>query len=203
MNNKLIFVAGHPSGGTSCVAGILHHLGVNMGEIRLAPGTRGYVTFEDSRMTKCGAEGFRDFITARIAEGPGRAGLKGSATYWMADEEPSTLPIELLVVHRPLDDSIDSMLRLWTTNETRKARLAQEVNPMQFLRHRAEGIAGSRFGVKMLSSIIEPTLEVDYQTVVESPQMSVIQIQHAFDLGCPTESFQAAVRSVDPEMKHI
>jgi hypothetical protein len=50
---RLIVVLGTCSGGTSCVAGILHHLGVNMGRVSLDPSkARGYAQYEDADLNR-------------------------------------------------------------------------------------------------------------------------------------------------------
>lgn len=110
--DRLIFVLGTPSGGTSCVAGILHHLGVDMGNPLPEPGVRGYVTHEDRDVSdfieeRDGAEpamirqrlDLRAYLAHRRELQPsGRLGVKGSALWWLDDTDPASLPLDIVRV---------------------------------------------------------------------------------------------------------
>lgn len=128
MTNPGIYVCGTPRGGTSCVAGILHHLGVDMGEFDPV-GPDGYCTFEDKRASNykrplgrhagdsvltfmAGANSGRDFrayLAMREEEADGKPwGCKLGTIYPLSDPEPETLPLRWVFVDRPLETCIRS-----------------------------------------------------------------------------------------------
>ncbi|GAG08262.1 unnamed protein product, partial [marine sediment metagenome] len=122
--SKVIWVVGTPSGGTSAAAGILHHLGVDMGEPM--PTMRPYLTFEDRNGRRFdrptgedeavalvagpkGGRRFRDYLEWRLEQANGRlCGVKLGASYWMGDPDPATLPVRILKVNRPWESSVNS-----------------------------------------------------------------------------------------------
>lgn len=128
-DRKFIMVLGMPRGGTSLVAKMLIELGVNMGERFV--NSNYYPNWED----RCfqGAIGnwgmlqpdahraqsvrrVREYMEKRLREVDGPVGAKFpcisnlyGAEGWM------TLPIDVIYVHRPLEDVIESDLKNYTT----------------------------------------------------------------------------------------
>jgi hypothetical protein len=196
--NKVIWVVGVPNGGTSCVAGMLHHMGVDMGNVAAKPTRRPYRTFECRDRRQFGT--FREYLIARLEDGQ-RVGVKHSAASWVDDPHPETLPVQTLYVNRPLDDCIDSGLRLWTTD--RRESLMEYPNPMRFLIDRGGGIGQWHAAKELLRSVIEPTLEIDFYHILQSSFTAAIQIAHAFEIDAPADKVRKAANFVDPDMRHV
>ncbi len=172
MSNPGIYVCGTPRGGTSCVAGILHHLGVDMGQFK-PEGPDGYCTFEDTRAATftrpmgrypgdhvlaffAGADGFRDFrayLEMREYEAKGTPwGCKLGTNYPLSDPDPATLPVRWVFVDRPLEVSIRS-----------DAAKMKPENPVE----RAMQIAGYWAGKEWLKLLVSHAAEpIDYAPFV-------------------------------------
>jgi hypothetical protein len=194
--DRVIYVAGVPNGGTSCVAGILHHLGVDMGDILLEPRQRSYVTFEDRQFAAYKAPRFREYLEMRLENANGRrVGCKVAAWAWMEDPEPETLPIDVLIVRRPLEASMRSSMRLWT--EDRAEQLARQDHPRAFLADKVAGVGRAFAAVEMLSETIEPILEIDFAAIIQRPALSTGHIAAKLGLvGSVASDF------IDPSKVH-
>jgi hypothetical protein len=168
-----------------------------MGDVS-GTGNRAYPVFEDRAFGKYPEPGFRGYLLNRLAKGV-RCGVKCSASRWMADPNPTTLPVEVLRIHRPLEESLRSSRRLWT--EDRAHELAKEDHPTLFLAHRYAGLV--RLWAAVQEIPIKPTLELDFSHVLQSPLTSVTQITAAFNLEPTRRQVEAAVEFVDPGKIHV
>jgi hypothetical protein len=105
-NRKLIVIPAVPSSGTSALAGVLYHLGVDMGSFSLEQqeNTRGYEMFEDKGIalfcaryedrfqpmqphllgTKCR---WRHYVNHRLIESKGPIGCKLPAVLMLHDDD--------------------------------------------------------------------------------------------------------------------
>lgn len=116
----MIWVVGLPSGGTSVGAGVLHHLGVDMGNIATRIGPRGYLGYECRDLTEeVNARGrpipygelFRLFREYIIWRGP-NAGIKNAALMVLGlQDDVKALPVEILHVRRDVGETLRSDLR--------------------------------------------------------------------------------------------
>lgn len=213
MSNPIIYVLGVPSGGTSVVAGILHHLGVNMGNIYPGIDRRGYRTFE-CRSAKTflpaqrnivaeilagegGSRDFRSYLEWRIKDAGGDTpqGVKLGAAYWVGEPDPWTLPVRILRIHRPLEDSIESDARY-------QVQLRDDFTPEASV-FRSAQMGGYYQAANVLCGMIPPTLELDFEGVLVDPMDAIIHICHAFNLEPDEDQRQAATRFVDPEMRNV
>ena len=194
---RLICVAGTGSGGTSCVAGILHHLGVDMGRFMDRTGVRGYTTYEDTD-----AAGFRNGLILDIdayvqfrmaAEGPWPRGFKWNLnwTRWDVDD----LPLRIVHIRRPLEDSIASDRRIF-----------DQLSPDRALRavsERAGRVAQQWLLAHELAAGKNSVTALDFYPLLEERRLHVTALAAA--LGLPTEGarFNAAVRFVDAGKRHV
>lgn len=195
---KVIWVVGTPNGGTSCVAGILHHLGVDMGDVSLEPTNREYVVFEDRRLNEYKAKNFRGYLAMRInaAGGLRRVGVKCGAWYWMEDPSPETLPVQVVMVDRPVEDSMRSSLR-------RHHADTRPLNELQEVRHKVGGI-GEAWAAKVLLQLkIEPALRVEFRRLLADPRREVERIAARLRLDPRQSQLAQAADFVNPALRHI
>jgi hypothetical protein len=217
---KLIWIPAVPSSGTSCVAGILEALGVDMGA---APDyesrRRGYRMVEDIEV---GMFTFtpnapldsllnqrvrlREYINYRFFRAKrsgfeGRIGVKALATSWLYDLDPASLPVDVLDVHRPLEEAIVADTRRMAG---RKERDPNEDDATAFQHmNRAGGVAANWLAKLMLFDIHPPKLSVDFAMTVANPEKAVQAIVEAFDLEPTERQVEDAVRTVEPGRKSL
>lgn len=206
-HDRLIYVVGAPCSGTSLVAGMLHHLGVDMGEGHWLESSRPYPTFEDARCKEYVAEptpaqefimgggrDFRAYCEMRLREANGRpCGVKIGAAYWLGDPDPKTLPVRLVHVERPLEDAI---LSDWKYQVAEGREDSAESRIL-----RAAQMAGYWGAASSLCRFIRPTMGFEYASDLDLPDVFVEQACHyLFPTGSgPTaEQMDRAVDSVTP-----
>ena len=215
-SDRLIYIAGTPSGGTSAVAGALHHLGVDMGNYTLREHVRGYAMFEDTGMSdfKITPEGdrpiilrqrfrLREYIAFRQEhQRPGqRIGFKGSALYWLGEPDLDNLEADIVLVHRPLEHSILSDQRIWSIVPKRRDDIAP-LTTDEVIEH-AAGIAGAWSAKNQLRYAIAPAAEVKYYDLLTDPRMQLITLCHKLHLNPTDEQFTTAVQFIDPKMRNV
>ena len=209
---RLIWVPAVPSSGTSCVSGILHHLGVNMGKVDDPQNfSRGYQMFEDldvglfayipnSDQDRLLNQKVRmeQYCNYRIAESPpGRIGVKALPTAWAYCREPERLPVDVLDVRRPLQESIDADQRRMANRPLRDPGSV----PRRVEDHwsRASGVAAMSVARDQLVAMHPPKLTLEFHAVLENPAQAVMEICGAFELEPTDEQMDTAVRSVKPK----
>jgi hypothetical protein len=213
---ELIWVVAVPSSGTSCVAGILHHLGVNMGKVENeANHNRGYQMFEDVNV---GMFAFvpnspldrllnqrirlREYCHFRAHSDPaGPIGVKTLPTAWAYDDDPASLPVKLIDVRRPLEDSINADQERMASRPLRD----RQAVPAQVFEHwnRAGGVAGLSVARDQLLSIIQPKLTLEYYEVLANPSVAITEICGAFGLEPTDQQYDDAMRFVQPKMRTV
>ena len=189
---------------------MLYHLGVDMGTIALGPTHKGYTSFECSdaaRFTappdnlaeiiagKGGSRDFRAYIEHRLANGKGPQGVKIGAAYWLGDPEPWTLPIDIVRVQRPLEDSLASDAHYQDTTRKSFSALDSILRAMQ--------MTGYWQAANVLCDMIEPKLELDFYETLTSPMDAIIDLSATFNLNPTRKQENAACEFADPEMRHI
>ena len=212
MSDRLIFIAGTPAGGTSCVAGVLHHLGVDMGEITVAPGIRGYPTYEDTLIGSYKiappegvslADGqrchFPEYIQHRLELADGKpAGVKCAATYWYG-HDVTGLPLNVIIVNRPLEDTVVSNVAAWKRIHDQRG---EELTVYE-AQAKAAAAVTYWYAKTTLRQIIRPVIEIDFYDVLECPMDAVVALSSTLDLRPTTEQERAATRFIDPEMRNV
>lgn len=183
---NLIFVAGCPSGGTSCVAGVLHHLGVDMGRFIDRPGIRGYTTYEDTTANQFKDASGRLKVAAYVnhrLNSPGGS-LRGfkHTPLWL--DCAADLPLQIIHVRRPLEDSIVS--------DWAKVQTVAGANQ----RERAGTVARAWMAARQVAARYPLIATVDFYTLLAERVLCVTSLAQA--LGLPTEGpkWRAAVGSV-------
>lgn len=201
----IVAVLAHYRGGSSCVAGILHHLGVSMGENLLAPdrlNPRGY--FECKRLHKLSHRFFDHPSMARRLPPPQMIGLlrqwayqrslanpqvsflgaKHPALCCMGDEIAAAWPNRrFLVVDRDRDDIVASMLRTnwgWGRDEATINVSTTDEQRERFL------------------SRCDPSevLRIDYEKLRIFPRSEIQRIVDHLAINIDSSAFEAAVRHV-------
>lgn len=208
--DRLIYVLGTPSGGTSCVAGILHHLGVDMGDVSSEPTARGYVSFEDQRAVEFVAESprgegdpllpllggyrrFRDYIEVRLESARYfgvRAGVKLGSKYWLADANPETLPLEIVRVRRPWPEVLASDLKY------RERVVGHPLDDLEQV-ERAAAMGGYWHAAELLASKIPPVVEVEWSDVLTHTMDVVRAIYRGLNLNPSPLEIEAAWKGVE------
>lgn len=208
MTSPFLYVTGTPSGGTSCLAGVLHQLGVNLGRWHDGAGQRGYTTFEDQDAT-----GFRvdpsgsaaphqlrlrfrlaDYVRHRKALDPyGRLGLKGPAFHPL--REPLR-GLQVVVVERPLADSIESDLRIH--RQIRIAKNRPSMTPIEEC-ERASEIAAAWAAARRLDAV----LRIPFYGLLEQPLPTLQLLVSTLKLDPSPGMIDAALEFIDPEKRHV
>ena len=227
-NRKLIVIPAVPSSGTSALAGVLYHLGVDMGSFSLEQqeNARGYEMFEDKAIalfcaryedrfqpmqphllgTKCR---WRHYVNHRLIESKGPIGCKLPAVLMLHDDDITTLPVVYLDVERPLEDSLSSDIRRVIQKnkygEHDTWRLMSLINAK-----RSADISANWQAKKDILLQIEPELRLTFDELVRHPRKSVENIivaLQAADLGCeflPTrKQREQAILFLDKDKKSI
>jgi hypothetical protein len=216
-DRTLIWIPAVPSSGSSCVAGMLRHLGVSMGRTNMGVWlqSRGYEMWEDPDMKYFGAtygpqDGLvraivrrrhirlMDYINYRFIQEPhARVGFKSPATFWINEPEPERLPIEWIDLRRPLEDSIVSDLR---RNRKRVERMEHtEMPSVNEEVDRGADVAGCLVAKELLETVIKPKIRLDWYEVVERPREAAEMLNEAFALEATEEQIESAADMVDPK----
>lgn len=209
LSNRVLWVVGTPNGGTSAVAGVLFHLGVDMGNPPASP-PRTYPTFEDARIgnfrMEDGRYDFRGYLEKRIAAaGPGTIpGVKVSSLFWTWYRFPLTLPVVPIFVDRPLELSIRSSHRLW--EEERAARLESKIYPEVFLAETA-GHIGQLWSAKERLRLLcykrrFPYVGVNFEELLGRPGEVVRYLVGRLGLPATGEDIANATDFVNPRLVH-
>lgn len=207
---RFFWVLGLPSGGTSCVAGILHHLGVNMGNIRersKEAKRRPYYRYEDRGFKKvmrgtwpgpllepvCSPqeafEKFEQYIQTRLSLMDGALGIKVIRTcYCGLDRRAASLPVYPIFVMRPIEESRASENRRYSDKPKRMGQ--NRVDRLDVIQMMIETF---RYGV--WNSL--PHLEVSFGGVLQNPEEEVLRIRDALKLRSSDEQVQAAINHVE------
>lgn len=195
--NRIIWVVGTPNGGTSCIAGMLYHLGVDMGQVSEAPTTREYPVFEDQRLRRHSAKRFREYIGMRLVEADGkRAGVKCCSWFWMEDPHPETLPLDVVAIHRPLEHSIRSSLR--RNSAPNKTLAAQKA-----IVKRAGDIGRAWVAKELLLDIHRPVISLKFQQVLDDPVRTAQMLDSKLRLDARGSQIKAAYNFVNSALVHI
>jgi len=202
-DRKLIVIPAVPSSGTSALAGVLYHLGIQMGQFSLeeSASKRGYEMFEDKETalfcsafeqspysmtpkllgTRCR---WRQYINHRLILSEANdlpVGCKLPANLAIQDHDIKSVPVVILNVERPLEDSIRSDLKRLKTSgmsdlEVSLHRLRRTADVSQCWQARED-----------LIKIVEPELSLTFKELVTNRKKSVeniiVALQNA-DIGC-------------------
>jgi hypothetical protein len=204
LQNRIIMVAGLPSGGTSAVAGMLHHLGVDMGRCRsldeqrqaakALSSSRRYMGYECTALYQkfrqqppMDADAayvmVRRYIRKRL-EVQGRHGFKNNPAVWLglASHDVESLPIDVLHITRDVEDTFDSDIK-YTGYDENRAKL-------RGLLH---------MSLHRLVRRVPPQLTLRYSDVVDNPLKAVAETVEAFRLDASWTSMSNAATFLDRE----
>ena len=226
-NRKLIVIPAVPSSGTSALAGVLHHLGINMGVYSLEnqEQKRGYQMFEDKEIglfcsqfspehipmapklmsIRCR---WRHYVNHRFMGSDGPQGCKLPATLMIQDDDITSLPVVYLDVTRPLEDSISSDIKKIVKKGEYDRNDIRSVQTLHMIR--SADIAANWWVKKEIFAQVEPELSLTFKELVTHPRKSVENIIVALqgaELGCeflPTrKQRQQAILFLDKDKKSI
>lgn len=197
MHNRLILVAGLPSGGTSMVAGTLYHLGVDMGSLTLAAsGRRNYLGFEcetarrdigglpaDASHETIG-QAFEQYLDKRLAEANGKPyGVKLNLLALLgAYSRLEQLPIVVVHVRRDMERAFASDIR-----------------------YTGEGYARAAWrgmydlGLRQLVQRVPPACTVQYEDAIANPRQAVNLLKEALRLTVTFRQYETAIEFIDPQ----
>jgi hypothetical protein len=120
---------------------------------------------------------------------------------WIDDEDPASLEMDVLMVNRPLEDSILSDRRIWAIIPEQRPDKAP-LTPRGFCQ-RAAHVASSFAAKDLLRAVMDPVHEIEYYDLLDDPQMEILRLGNALNLDPTDEQFKAAVRFVDPDRRHV
>ena len=199
----VVAVVGPFRGGTSCVAGMLHKLGVSMGD-RLKPPTRANPTgfFEAAQLARICRQSFREpWLTEqnthaqRVARlrnwAAGRdgqlIGAKHPTLCMMVGDMVDAWPdLRLVVVDRPADESILSLRRQgWWTPKAREAVIPTMVETRD----------------TALANCARPVLRLKHHDTLADPAATVDRLIQFLDLTPTDAEIAAAISHVIPNIE--
>lgn len=199
----MIAVVGSHRSGTSCIAGMLHLLGVSMGKKFLpanSANSKGY--FEAVRLERFLRQTFHSTETPnnsfeeRVAwfmqwartrcEAP-IVGCKNPSLCFTLDEMAQVWPqLKIVATARPVEDSLASLKRQnW-------------LNP---LKRTPEIYASSRD--EAINRLALPTLRMNYYDVLRDPAAAVDRLVEFCDIAPTDAQREAAIAHVDPALCHV
>lgn len=196
----MVVVAGPPRTGTSCVAGMLHLLGVPMGKSLLKPNRnnpKGYyedetllrfvMSLTEAQKTKEDIiEWFR--VWANTRREATVVGCKHSQLCNLLPHMTTVWPsLKVIVTDRPIVDACDSLER---ANWGGRQRLRE----LQQLHHQRE---------HDLAQLKIAALRLEYRHIVQHPEATVDEIIRFVGITPTAEQRQAAIDHVDPSLCHI
>lgn len=179
--------------------------------------TRPYEVFEDSRAVNYKAEpteaqrfimgegrDFRAYLDMRLEEAKqaGRIpGVKIGSAYWLGDPDPASLPVTIVKVDRPLEDSIRSDWRYQLRESSGICSDRQDQDSWQILR--AAQMAGYWQAKERLCEMIEPVVRVPYAELIRTPRFWVGRLAHYCNQAATDAQATAAVNFVNPELRNV
>jgi len=206
---RMIFVPAVPSSGTSMVAGVLHHLGVNMGNCasnRLAK-RRGYEQFEDLDVSMFGwkpdgsgdslmGQRFRflEYMNYRYMTQEGRLGVKSLPTVWMYNQRVEAWPIDVLDVRRPLMTALEKDINRLATRKERTPEWTPFTGPQVMARY--GGVAAMHWARERLIEFHPPKLTVEYDEFRKDAPTWIEKIVEVFELNVNDFQMTSALLSV-------
>ena len=218
---RLILIPAVPSSGTSALAGVLHHLGVDMGNVNnKKPFTmRGYDMYEDDDISKyCFRPNrepdvfigkltatvlrFRPYINYRLYNAKGPVGAKIPAVLCMYDPDPATLPIVTLNVHRPFEQAIASDRRTML-KQGRYEPIKDDIDRIIATNRMRASDMGTCFAAKMdLFIYHEPVANMTFDELVKDKEEMVPKIAESLGLEPTEQQLQTAINFLDKDKKH-
>ncbi len=210
MHEPVVVVAGPYRSGTSCVAGILHHLGYCLGDQLLRPGKDNPTGFFepallhkylrkcfDEKNSKCLVPE-EDLIRAirrwhePLRDSHNLLALKLPLLCLMMEETDTALDsnIKWIAVDRRPEESAQSLIDSnWWLG--RRARMEDALQVICRLRHARDYFLATR-----------NCLRVDYSDLIDDPHSQIETICDYLDLDVSNQSKTAALDFVSPSLKH-
>ena len=179
-DTKVLCVAGIPSGGTSCMAGTLLRLGVDLGkcityERRAQSRRRNYDTYECQQRRRF--SNLQEYIQHRLTT-LGRHAWKGGC--WKISPEefllPDPIPIEFISVTRDIN-------RIKISCKRYHDGLFQPI----FQR-----------SLTQLYQVHPPLLTVKYEDLVSNPEEQIVRMIDVLNLSPTDQQIQEALTFIDP-----
>uniref|UniRef100_A0A6M3K6I1 Glycosyltransferase n=1 Tax=viral metagenome TaxID=1070528 RepID=A0A6M3K6I1_9ZZZZ len=196
----MVVVAGPNRTGTSCVAGMLHSLGVSMGEAFI-PTTwqnpKGY--YEEATLERfLFASPGRHMTAEQITEWFRAWSLQRRESPMVGCKHPklcNMLPymarvwpsLKVIATNRPLDDAADSLERAKWGGQRRRGGL------QRLYRQREADLGKLRI----------PVLPLEYRDIIQNPVATVEEIIWFLGITPTAEQRRAAIAHVDPTLCHI
>lgn len=206
---RMIFVPAVPSSGTSMVAGVLHHLGVNMGNCLSEKWKkrRGYEQYEDldigmftwkenSPMDHLVNQRIRflDYLNYRYMTQKGRLGVKTLPTVWMHNLKPEAWPIDVLDVRRPLEEALERDIERLARRKERTPEWTPSTSWEVMARY--GGVASMHWARERLLDFHPAKLTVNYEEFKEDAPNWIEKIVEVFELTPNDYQMTSALLSV-------
>lgn len=215
MADRIIIVSGVMNSGTSAAASILHHLGVDFGNIHTleelraiekcrvnAPEMR-YQDFEDREAYKIFAlatqngalyvsqlaEAFISYFRYRMQNSDAIVGFKIPMFGVMGSIDSKALfkdlPIEILAVKRPIEEVFDSIERVMNPEQLKELHIDI-----------AQQLGHLWYGWRLIHRKIKPSLTISYDTIKEETEKAVETIADVFQLKPQTCQIENAIKFI-------
>lgn len=224
MKDKLILIPAVPSSGTSALAGVLSHLGVDMGKLDSEGSLkkRGYEMYEDTDLWKfCVVKNreagdytgklqltqfrFRSYINHRLIQQEKHGnpvGAKIPAVLCLHDPEPEDLPIVTLNIHRGFEQCLVSD-RSTMIRQGVYEKLGGDLSTVLAFNIARSGDMGACVAGKMdLYKYHEPVVNITFDELVAKRAEIVPSIAKALDLSPTDDQLMSAIDFLDKDKKH-
>ncbi len=194
---QVVAVIGVARSGTSCTAGIVHHLGVSMGEHLRPPNNRNQRGFYEDLPLRAicrmrDGNNVQRFRRYAIQRGGAIIGIKECRLCTMVPALVKAFPsLKVIAVDREPSEVLASMKkdRLFPAFRTDQRK-------MQFITNQP------KLRDIDLRSYAVPTLRLKYKDVISNPEATVNAICAFLRINPPPEQRQEAIAFVDPSLKH-
>lgn len=154
------------------------------------PAPEGHIAAEIAPGRSDPLRNFRAYCEMRLSQALGRIGVKIGANVWLGDPDPASLPVDIVRVTRPLEDSIRSNLRYG--GETGQDAI-----------RRAMQIGGYWQACEDLSRVRPPVATVSYYDLLRDPSGAILGLAAALELKPSREQECSAREFVDASMRHV
>lgn len=142
----------------------------------------------------------REYINYRFYKDDGPVGVKTLPTAWIYDDDPATLPVETVEVHRPLGEALKADQDRMATRHDRKE---DEIAATAFQHmNRYGGVAAMEWARDRLRQFIEPKVQIDFYDFLDDPQPVMQELCEAFELEPSTRQVTQAMLLIEPDRVH-
>lgn len=204
-DKPIIAVFGPYKGGTSCVAGVLHHLGVFMGDN--LKGVKAYPNYEDWSIRNLCVKHYPEPALEAAFDQENRVeALRG----WLYEHTKKSGDASVLGAKHPiLSLMVDELAQAWGPNlalvkvERPVEDTIASMQARSWWKAKSETISRKLVEARDTALADREHVTVNYNALLADPETEVRKLADALDLTPSDEQLQAAIAHVDPQMQNV